>query len=76
MIEHPEYDPVLPPKEAALYIGRKHPKTLIRLNVERTQLPGTGTKRPAFGYRLSVLNRLLDEIADPKCRKHAARKSA
>lgn len=76
MSKGPEYDPILVPKDAAKYVGHKHPRTLVRLAVERAPIPGTGTARPRFGYRLSVLNALLASWADPKARKHTAKRSA
>lgn len=76
----PRFDPVLPLKDSAEYLGfRGHDpvKSLRRLNLERTPLPGTGLVRPRFGHRLSVLNAHLASIADPKSRVHvAARRTA
>lgn len=76
----PGYDPVLPLKESAEYLGfrGKNPvKSLRRLNLERHPIPGTGRIRPRFGHKLSVLNACLASIADPKSRIHvAARRTA
>lgn len=62
------YDPTLPQKRAAEYLGIS-PRTLRDLNLERTPVPGTGTKRPAFGYKLSTLNAYRASLADPRSRK-------
>lgn len=70
----PTYDPILRPTAAAEYVGHKHPRTLVRLGVERTPIPGTGRTRPLFGYRLSTLNALVAAWADPKARTTARRK--
>lgn len=54
------YDPVLPLKEAAEYLGfrGKYPtRSLRRLNLERTPIAGVGDQR--MGVRLSVLNAYL-----------------
>jgi hypothetical protein len=67
------YDPVLPLKESANYLGfrGKDPvKSLRRLNLARTPIPGTGKRRPRMGHRLSVLNAHLDAIGNPKSRAH------
>lgn len=75
-----QYDPVLPLNESARYLGfrGKDPvKSLRRLKLERTPIPGTGRVRPRCGHRLSVLNAHLTAIADPKSRAHlSARRSA
>jgi hypothetical protein len=63
----PAYDPTLPPKAAADYLGRST-RTLRRLHLARTPLPGTGTKRPGYGYKLSTLNAYRDSLEDPKSR--------
>lgn len=63
------YDPVLPQKEAANYLGFRGAdptRSLRRLRLERTQIPGRG--RPRFGYRLSVLNAYLELLQDPRAR--------
>jgi hypothetical protein len=67
------YDPVMPLKESAEYLGFRGNdpvKSLRRLNLERTLIAGTGQRRPKFGHRLSVLNAHLAAIADPKSREH------
>lgn len=65
-----DYDPILPPSEAALYLGfrgQDPTRSLRRLNLARSPMPGTGTSR--FGYRLSVLNAHLAALGDPRSRK-------
>lgn len=67
------YDPVLPLRESANYLGfrGKDPvKSLRRLNLERTPIPGTGRQRPKFGHKLSTLNAYRDSLSDPKARTH------
>ena len=68
-----EWDPVLPPGEAGKYCGCSA-KTLERLQVERHPIPQTGNARQRWGYRLSVLNKLLDSINDPDTRKPLLRR--
>jgi hypothetical protein len=72
-VNDPRYDPVLPLIESARYLGfrGKDPvKSLRRLNLERTPIPGTGKLRPKFGHKLSVLNAHRDSLSDPKSRLH------
>ena len=69
----PGYDPVLPLRESAEYVGfrGKDPvKSLRRLNLERTPIPGTGKMRQRFGHRLSVLNSYLESLRNPQSRVH------
>ena len=69
------FDPVLPLKESAQYLGfrGKDPvKSLRRLNLRRDPIPGTGRIRQRFGHRLSVLNAHLESLRDPKSRVHVA----
>jgi hypothetical protein len=71
--DNPRFDPVLPLIESARYLGfrGKDPvKSLRRLNLERTPIPGTGRRRPKFGHKLSVLNAHRDSLSDPKSRAH------
>lgn len=69
------YDPTLPQKRAAEYLGVSA-RTLRALNLERTPVPGTGTKRPGFGYKLSTLNAYRESLAAPQSRKPRLRASA
>lgn len=67
-------DPILPPLDAARYLGFRGDdpaRSLRRLNLERSPMPGTGTTR--YGYRRSVLNRYLAELADPHSRRPKVR---
>lgn len=61
------FDPTLPQKAAAAYLGCST-RTLRRLTLERTPIPSTGRQRAAFGYRLSTLNKYRDSLADPASR--------
>lgn len=73
----PHYDPVLLQREAAEYLGFRGSdptRSLKRLDIERTPIPGTGRVRLKFGYRLSVLNQYLQAAADPKSRRHTRAK--
>lgn len=72
------FDPLLPLKESAHYLGfrGKDPvKSLRRLNIERHPMPGTGLARPRFGHRLSTLNAYLDSLADAHSRVHIRRRN-
>jgi hypothetical protein len=65
------FDPVLPLKESAEYLGYrgKDPvKSLRRLDLERTPIAGTGRARPRFGHRLSVLNAHIASLTNPASR--------
>jgi hypothetical protein len=62
------WDPILSEEEAAEYCGRVSTKTLERMMIPRTPLPGRGKKRIRHGYRLSDLNAFLAKLADPKAR--------
>lgn len=53
-------DPILAPKDAARYLGRAT-RTLRKLDLERSPMPGTGLE---WGYRRSVLNRHLNSLAE------------
>lgn len=67
------YDPILPLKESANYLGfrGKDPvKSLRRLKLERQPMPGTGHERPRFGHRLSALNAYLSKLSEPSSRIH------
>jgi len=66
------YDPVFPPKKAAEYLGIRR-RSLYRYNIERQPMPSTGTKRPAYRYRLSALNAFLDRLKDLKAHANSAR---
>lgn len=69
------FDPILPPDEAAEYLGfrGKHKtRSLRRLNLERAPMPGRG-RTTRYGHRLSVLNAYLDALADPQSRKPSLR---
>lgn len=68
-----EWDPILPPDDAAAYCGMVSEKTLSRMGWERAPLPGTGTENVRYGYRLSVLNRELDKLANIHGRTPAPR---
>lgn len=68
-------DPILPMKDAAVYLGfrGKNPqRSLYRLNLERAPMPGTG-KEPRFGIRRSVLNKCLADLASARSRRPIAR---
>lgn len=67
-------DPILPMKDAAIYLGfrGKNPqRSLYRLvdegKITRSPMPGTG-KEPRFGVRRSELNRHLAALSNPKAR--------
>lgn len=67
-------DPILPPLDAARYLGFRGEdpaRSLRRLNLERSPMPGTGETR--FGYRRSVLNQYLASLADTRSRKPKVR---
>lgn len=68
-----EWDPILSPDVAAEYCGMVSEKTLSRMGWERAPLPGTGTENVRYGYRLSVLNRELDKLANIHGRTPAPR---
>jgi hypothetical protein len=68
------FDPTLPQKQAAAYLGCST-RQLRRLTLERTPIPSTGTKRLAFGYRLSTLNRYRDSLSDPASRSSKVKAS-
>ncbi len=67
-------DPILPMKDAAVYLGfrGKNPqRSLYRLveagKLARAPMPGTGAE-PRFGIRRSVLNAYLAALASPRAR--------
>lgn len=67
------FDPILPRLEAARYLGfrgKQPTRSLVRLALERTPMPGTGKTR--WGYRLSVLNAYLAELARKQGRERAS----
>lgn len=57
---HPAYDPALPTKEAANYLGL-HSKSLLKLVKDR-RLPHIESKGGRFHFRLSALNSYLDSM--------------
>lgn len=72
-----DHDPILPPREAATYLGfrgAQPTRSLLRLKLDRHPMPGVGTTR--YGYRLSTLNRYLESLANPQSRKPRVRQSA
>lgn len=71
-------DPILPPKDAAVYLGFRGEdptRSLRRLRIKRSPLPGTGKKKERYGYRRSVLNQYLAELEDLRSRRPKARAS-
>lgn len=71
-------DPILPPIDAARYLGfrGKDPgRSLRRLNLRRDPMPGTG-EDARMGYRRSTLNAYLASLADPQSRAPKLRKAS
>lgn len=58
MTAHPDYDPALPTREAAAYLGI-HPKTLQGL-ARRREVTAIRSPGGRLSFRLSTLNRYLD----------------
>lgn len=65
------FDPMLSRKKAAEYLGRCS-KTLDRLQLKRSPMPGTGVV-PEMGYRLSTLNAYLASLENPRSRTKKVR---
>lgn len=68
-------DPIYPPLDAARYLGFRGEdptRSLLRLNLKRDPMPGTG-QNVRHGYRRSTLNAYLATLADPKSRTHKLR---
>ncbi|HEY7233880.1 MAG TPA: helix-turn-helix domain-containing protein [Gemmatimonadaceae bacterium] len=59
--DDPEFDPLLPPKDAAKYLGVSV-RTLRRLALAKQQRGSTTSRN--VGYRLSALNAYLDRNAE------------
>lgn len=59
---HPDYDPALPTKEAAAYLGI-HRKTLQDL-ARRREVSAIRSPGGRLSFRLSTLNRYLDGRTD------------
>lgn len=67
-------DPILPPMHAARYLGFRGEdpaRSLRRLLLKRSPMPGTGTSR--YGYRRSVLNKYLADLEDTSSRRPKVR---
>lgn len=67
-------DPILPPMDAARYLGFRGDdptRSLRRLKLKRSPLPGTGSSR--HGYRRSVLNQYLTDLENTRSRLTAKR---
>lgn len=63
-------DPIMPPKDAAMYLGFRGEdpaRSLRRLKLKRSPLPGTGSTR--YGYRRSVLNEYLAALEKTRSRR-------
>lgn len=57
-------DPILSPTKAAEYLGRAR-RTLNRLKLQRSPMPGTGQ---GWGYRRSTLNRYMHDLETSRSR--------
>ena len=67
-------DPILPPIDAARYLGFRGEdpgRSIRRLNLERAPMPGTGETR--YGYRRSILNKYLADLANTRSRRPMVR---
>lgn len=62
LTSHPHYDPAIPARQAAEYIGR-HYKTLLDLT-RRKRIAVIRTTGGRLSYRLSDLNRYLDSLRE------------